>query len=228
MKQRVIQGALVAALLLVLTTAAAFAGGPPDPRGGPGGGVSGSVTAVGTNSLTVLTSDSESVPVTTSSSTKVEILATGASGSLSDVVVGSYVEVRGPAATDGSITAEMIVVLPGGDQVSGRVTAVSGMTITVQTRDGAIKTIVTTSTTTFRKGPDMVKLSDVTVGADVRGFGTLQSDGSLLATFVSIQGAPGGPGGNGPGGPAGPGGSGGGPGGQGGGPGGPGGRPGGR
>jgi hypothetical protein len=173
------------------------------------------VTAIGTDSLTVLTADSKSVTVTTSSSTRVEILATGAAGSLSDIVVGSAVEVRGPRNEDGSVTAEVITLLPAGDQVRGRVTAINDLTITVQTRGDATATIVTTASTTFRKGQDAASLSDVKVDQDVRAYGTLQSDGSLTAVLVLIQTGPGGPGGPG-GGPGGPSGGPGGPGGPGG------------
>jgi hypothetical protein len=211
---------LVLVLVLASTVTTAFAAqSEQQGPGGPGGGVNGKVTAVGTNSLTVLTTDSKSVAVTTSSSTTVTVAATGASGSLSDIVVGSQVEVRGPQSTDGSVTAEAITLLPSGDQLGGRVTAVSDLTITVQAPGGTSSKIVTTSSTTFRKGTASASLSDVTTGVDVRAFGTLSS-GTLTATVVVIQDAPaGGPGG----GPGGQGGQGGGPGGPGGGPGGPGG-----
>jgi hypothetical protein len=185
---------ILAVVLASLTTVSlAFAGSPDGQHPGSGPGrVHGEVTAIGTDSLTVLTPDSTSVTVKTSSSTKVEILATGAAGSLSDIVVGSQVEVRGPRNEDGSITAEVITLLPAGDQLRGRVTAIENEAITVQAPGGTSATIVTTSDTTFRKGQDDASLSDVEVGQDVRAYGTLQSDGSLTAMLVLIQAGPGG------------------------------------
>ncbi len=206
MKQQAKWMILLVVVILLATTTAVFAGGPGD-HGRPSGpgGVSGKVTAVGTNTLTVLTADGKSVTVKTSSSTKVEILATGASGSLSDIVVGSQVEVHGPQNQDGSVTAEVIILLPAGDELHGRVTAINDKTITIQAPGGTSSTIVTTTSTTFRKGQDAASLSDVAVGQELRAFGALQTDGSLTATLVLIHEGPGGSD-HGPGGPGGPGG----------------------
>jgi hypothetical protein len=162
--------------------------------------VSGKVTAVGTNSLTVLTAASTSVEVVTSSSTTVEVLATGASSTLSAIVVGTEIAVQGAQVQDGSVTARSIVILPSGDQLAGRVTAISDLTITVQTPGGTSATIVATSSTTFREGQSSAALSDVTVGQNLQAFGTLESSTSLSATVVVIQTAPMGGGGGGPGG----------------------------
>jgi hypothetical protein len=231
MKQLMKWTFLIVVPLLLVAVPIALAGspgGPGGPGGGPGG-VNGEVTAIGTNSLTVLTANSTSVTVTTNTSTTVQILATGATGSLSDIVVGSQVEVRGSQKRGSSIIAKSITLLPDGDQLGGRVTAIDGETITVQASGGVSATIVTTSATTFREGQDTASLSDVEVGQNLRAYGTLESDGSLTATLVLIQTAPGGdPGGPGGGPGGGSGGSGGGPGGSGGGPGGSGGGPGGQ
>lgn len=195
---------LVVVLSLLATATVVFAaspsgqgpsgpGGPGGPGGGHGrgpGGVSGAVTAIGADSLSVLTAANTAVTVTTTAATQVHILATGADGSLSDITVGSQVEVRGPRNQDGSVTAEVITLLPAGDQLGGRVTAVSGAAITVQDRDGSSAAITTTGATTFRKGQDAAALSDVQPGQEVRAFGALQSDGSLLASLVLIQAGP--------------------------------------
>jgi hypothetical protein len=213
MKQLMKWTFLIVVPLLLVAVPVALAGSPGGP-GGPGGGpgeVNGKVTAIGTNSLTVLMANSTSVTVTTNTSTTVQILATGATGNLSDIVVGSQVEVHGSQKRGGSIIAKSITLLPDGDQLGGRVTAINDKIITVQAPGGISATIVTTSDTTFREGQDTASLSDVKVGQDLRAYGTLKSDGSLTATLVLIQPAPG----SGPGGP-------------GGGPGGPGGKPGGR
>ncbi len=204
---------LVVVLSLLATATVVFAaspsgqgpsgpGGPGGPGGGHGrgpGGVSGAVTAIGADSLSVLTAANTAVTVTTTAATQVHILATGADGSLSDITVGSQVEVRGPRNQDGSVTAEVITLLPAGDQLGGRVTAVSGAAITVQDRDGSSAAITTTGATTFRKGQDAAALSDVQPGQEARAFGALQSDGSLLAALVLIQAGPDGPGGPGDG-----------------------------
>jgi hypothetical protein len=220
MKQLIKVTILGAALFLLATASTALAGSPGGPGGGPAspggpgggpGGVTGEVTAIGTNSMTVLKTDSTSVTVTTNVSTTVSVLTTGASGSLSDIEVGNQVEVRGRPNKTGGIIAEVILLLPDGDQLRGRVTAIDDETITLQApgeTPGTIvtTTIVTTSDTTFREDQDTASLSDVEVGQELRAFGTLQSDGSLTATLVLIQtppaGGSGGPGG-GPGSPGG-------------------------
>ncbi len=179
---------------VVVIQAAMMGGG----AGGPGGGVSGKVTTVGTDGLTVLTAAGTSVKVITSTTTTVAVLTTGASSSLSAIVVGTEIAVQGATNQDGSVTAQSITILPSGDQLDGPVTATGDLTITVQIPGGTSATIVTTSSTTFREGQSSAAFSDIKVGDTLQAFGTLESSTSLDATVVVIQAAAmgGGPGGN--------------------------------
>jgi hypothetical protein len=175
-------------------TAAATQAARPEPpdgglrRGGPRhGGVEGEVTAVSGESLTVLNRQGESVTVTLTASTTVRLMLTDADGSLSDVKVGSNAQIMGRPDADGKITARQVVVAPAGDQASGRVTAVDGSTITVETRDGTRK-ILTAASTQFVSAGEKASLSDVAAGDKVTAYGEAGSDGTLTATAVLIGG----------------------------------------
>ncbi len=167
---------------------------PPDGsmrRGGPRhGGLEGQVTAVASDSLTVLTRQDASVTVNITATTTVRLMLTDADGALSDVKVGSNVQIMGRPGDEGVIDAREIVVAPDGDKASGRVTSVDGAAITVETPDGALK-IATTASTQFvsKAGEQAASLSDVAAGAMVTAYGKAGADGSLTATVVFIGGA---------------------------------------
>ena len=173
-------------------------------RGGPhkgpgfGKGTGGEVTAIDGSSLTVQTRDEEIVTVNTSDDTKVTLAENQSEGSVSDIQVGDKIGVRGQINDDGTVDAEGIVILPRGDMAGGKVTEVSGSTITVNNpKDGTV-TIVTSADTQFRVGRDGEgSLDDVNTDSFVMAVGELQDDDSLLARQVMI----GKPGMHGPGGP---------------------------
>jgi hypothetical protein len=70
-----------------------------------------------------------------------------------------------------------------GKGVAGKVTAISGTTITVQLPQGTAK-IATTATTSFQVNGKAGKLSDIKVGMFAHAEGTRGSDGTLTATRV--------------------------------------------
>jgi hypothetical protein len=96
--------------------------------------------------------------------------------------------------------------------VSGKVTALSGDTITLETNAKSSVTVVYSSSTTFRTnssagGGTTSSASALKVGDFIGVTGSKSSDGSVTATTVMIgqptrpgNGAPGGPGKGGPGG----------------------------
>lgn len=183
---------LVVAMLGSVAIAYADEGGPPPEGQRPPRGLGGEVTAVSDNSLTLLTRDDETVVVNVSDETRVRLMESGSEGSLSDIEVGDKVQVRGRRNDeDGSVDAREIVVQPDGEKAGGRVTAVDGYNILVENREGELATIVTDADTTFRVGPEEGSLADVTEGKFVDAFGTIQEDGSLLATLVLIRDQPG-------------------------------------
>jgi hypothetical protein len=86
---------------------------------------------------------------------------------------------------------------PDATVVQGSVVAVLGTTLTVSTPDGALVAVITDADTTFglkdcdRDGGGSqdaaATLADVVVGADVKVAGTVQPDGSVLATRVVLD-----------------------------------------
>ncbi|MDM8528429.1 DUF5666 domain-containing protein [Anaerolineales bacterium HSG24] len=184
--KRITKIVAVFVILLALGSNVAFAqdGGqsrPEDRQGGKRGGLGlvGSVIAVSDSSLTLETLRGDSLEVSVSSETRVQVVITGDKGQLSDIQVGNNVAVWGKRDE----TAKAIVLLPDGDIIVGRVTAVDGSTITVENPNGE-GTIVTTDSTQFRVGKDEATLAEFEVGKGLQAFGTTQSDGSVTATFV--------------------------------------------
>lgn len=82
----------------------------------------------------------------------------------------------------------------------GKVTAVSGDTITIQTRGGTSRTVTFVSTTTFRTTTGTLTSSAVKVGDFIAVKGTAGNDGSVSATTIMISANPPGPMGQGGGG----------------------------
>jgi hypothetical protein len=77
--------------------------------------------------------------------------------------------------------------------IGGKVTAISGTTITVQVKDGTAK-IATTATTTFQLDGKAAKLSDIKVGLFVHAEGSKGADGTFTATrLLASTKAPAGP-----------------------------------
>lgn len=185
---------LVLALMVIGGAAFAYAapgdGGPPGggPGRGPGGMGGGEVTAVADDSLTVETPNGESITVNVTDETVIHIVETGEEGSLDDIDVGDTVQVGGPRNDDNEIDADHIAVMPDGDRVSGRVTAVDDDTITVENRDGTI-TINVSDDTVFRNRDETLSLDDVTEGAHIDAYGDLDDD-ELDADLVLIGPGP--------------------------------------
>jgi hypothetical protein len=82
----------------------------------------------------------------------------------------------------------------------GRITALSGDTVTLQTRDGTSQVVTYASTTTFRTSSGTSTSSALKVGDFVAVNGTTNSDGSVSATSLMISANPPGPMGQGGGG----------------------------
>ncbi|MEA2632524.1 MAG: hypothetical protein QOE66_2743 [Chloroflexota bacterium] len=141
--------------------------------------VGGTVTEVTSTGFTIKLRDGSSKTVTTSSSTS--FLLGDAKSSKSDLSVGARVTVEG---TDGSsFAADVVHIAP--DLRIGKVTAVTGSSITIQGRNNTTITIHVDASTTYRvNGAAAGKLSDVTVGMYISAQGLSRADGSLDATTV--------------------------------------------
>jgi hypothetical protein len=143
--------------------------------------VAGTVTSVGTDTITITLRDGTSQTIRTTGSTAYHLEK--ADGQRSDVSVGSAIVASGEKTADGSLTASSVWVrLP---RVAGTVTAIDGSTITLSRRDGTTVTIHAGSATTIRvAGVDNAKLSDITTGMVIAVEGTKRADGSYDARAI--------------------------------------------
>jgi hypothetical protein len=144
----------------------------------------GVVTAVNGNNLTVTGFDARTYTITVGGDTTYR--RAGQSAALADVAVGSLISAEGTLNSDGStLNAQAVMIqLP---RVAGRVTAVSGNTVTVQGPDGTTSTVQLTDTTTYRAGPQATaSKSSITTGSFIMAEGTLGSDGTLTALHVDV------------------------------------------
>lgn len=143
--------------------------------------VAGTVTAVGSDTVTITLRDGTSQTIRTNGSTAYHLGQ--ADGKRSDVSVGSAILATGEKAADGSLTASSVWVrLP---RVAGTVTAIDGSTITISRRDGTTVTIHAGSATAIRvAGIDNAKLSDIATGMVIAAEGTQRADGSIDARAI--------------------------------------------
>jgi len=162
---------------------------------GPGG----VVTALTSTSLTVTDPSGTAATFTITSSTTVT--KDRAAAAIADLAVGDQVHVM-PSAAGSMNAARIDIVQP---SVMGKVTAISGATITIAGPNSTSATVIVSSATTYTKDGASATLADVTVGSSIFAEGSFTSPpdtSSLDATSVGI-GQPGtaGPGFEQPGGP---------------------------
>mgnify|MGYP000704678537 CR=1 FL=1 len=177
------------ALLLVVTalSSSSLAEAAPGERGPRGGGAGGEVTAVSTDSITILNRDEESVVVNVDDNTTVRLVATQSEGSLSDITVGDHVSVRGRRGDEeDTVNARSITVQPAGDKVRGRVASVDGSSISLENRDGSVSVSTDGGTVFFLNG-EATSIADVTEGRSVSAYGVTEADDSLSASLVLIR-----------------------------------------
>ncbi|HLN59852.1 MAG TPA: DUF5666 domain-containing protein [Thermoanaerobaculia bacterium] len=74
-----------------------------------------------------------------------------------------------------------------GVEREGTVSSIVGTSFAIMTRSGAV-TVRTNSATRFRRDGEPASFADITMGGEVDAEGALQTDGSLLASRVSIKG----------------------------------------
>lgn len=141
----------------------------------------GTVTAVGSDTITIKLADGTSQTIRTTAATTYH--RDRSDGKRSDVTVGSTILATVEKASDGSLTAAAVWVrLP---QVFGTVTSTTANTITIGRRDGSKVTVhVASGTTIGVAGVAKATLSDVKSGMVVVVVGTQRADGSIDATEI--------------------------------------------
>ena len=146
---------------------------------------SGTVTAVGSGSVTITQFDGSSKTLALTGSTTYS--EAGATVSKSAVVVGVRISAQGTVDSAGSFTATAITIAP--SSVQGTVASKTSATIVVTTKAGKTVTIDVSAATKYSvRGVSAPTLANVAVGDRITAAGTLNADGSLNAT--TVQAAP--------------------------------------
>jgi hypothetical protein len=155
--------------------------------------VHGTISAVGTDSITVHPKSGADVTVGVNSTT---IIRQGSHQlTLADLKVGDVVEVEAQQGTGGALTAIRIQVETEDVryvEVHGTITAVTGSVVTVQTSAGTSVDVSISSTTVIRLHDGHGSVSDLTVGASVEIEAKRNADNSLTALFIEVLGNSGG------------------------------------
>jgi hypothetical protein len=142
---------------------------------------SGTVTAVGSASVTITQSDGSSKTLTLTGSTTYS--QAGATVSKSALIVGDRISAQGTVDSAGNFTATAVAIAPA--SVEGTVASKTATTIVVTTTAGKTVTVDVSSATKYSvRGVSAPTLADVAVGDRIAAEGTLNSDGSLAATVV--------------------------------------------
>jgi hypothetical protein len=180
---------LVAGLVLVgilLTVTGTVWAEEPAERGA----LRGQVVAVDRDTLLVNTPSGEERTVIVSEETRLRIPGV-ADPSLADVDVGDYVAAWGVVSEDGDLLARVVIVVPAEmaqrrNVVQGRVTAIEGLTISVETDQGERIVITDESTRFLIPGVEDPGIRDVAVGDPILALGRPDDEGNLLARAVGI------------------------------------------
>jgi hypothetical protein len=101
-----------------------------------------------------------------------------------DVVkAGRTVEVAGTLTTDGTLSALVVRVQP--DRAAGRVSSISGSTITLSHGVWTLP-VATDANTTYLRGQEKVAATDIKVGDNVTVEGFKNADGSITAATIHL------------------------------------------
>ncbi len=154
------------------------------------GALRGQVVAVEGDTLLVNTLSGEERTVIVGEGTRLRIPGVQ-EPTLENVEVGDGVGAWGEINEDGDLLATAVVIVPAEMAqrrflVWGRVTAMEGQTLTVETRQGE-RIVVTDDSTHFRiAGVEDPGLDDVSVGDTIMALGRPDEEGNLLARGVAI------------------------------------------
>ncbi|HEY8742329.1 MAG TPA: DUF5666 domain-containing protein [Chloroflexota bacterium] len=157
-------------------------GAPFGPgRGRPGGPGGLTVSAISGNTITAKRPEGSTQTITVTSSTVYTVAGTPAQ--LSDIKSGAQIHALG-TLSNGTLTATHIdIVLP---HLGGKLTAISGSTLTVTDRAGTARKVIVSAATTYQRSGVAINISDLQVGNQIDAVGSLNSDGSLAARVVHV------------------------------------------
>jgi uncharacterized protein YcfJ len=164
------------------------------PRPNDDNRAGGQVSAVSGSTIAVTTRNGNTKDILTTADTTFEL--DGATASLSDIAAGQFLRAEGTTDDSGAFTASTVHASteePEGrdsprandsNRAGGQVSAVSGSTIAVTTRNGNTKDILTTADTTFELDGATASLSDIAAGQFLRAEGTTDDSGAFTASTV--------------------------------------------
>ena len=182
-------------------------------RGGfRGQGVSGTITEIKSDAMTIKTAEGKTVTAKLSSDTQYRNGREQAK--LADFKVGDEVMVGGTKSSDDVVTARFVVNRSaamaqmkeelGKKMIMGEVKSIDGAKLTILRPDGVTQTIEADENTSFRKQRESITLADIKVGDHVFGRGELK-EGTFVPATLSVGEMRGGmmmgPAAGGPGGP---------------------------
>ena len=155
--------------------------------------VKGTLTGIDGDALTVQTEQRGTLTVKTGATTKFGRAQDIGSLklekiTLADIKTGDVVTVRGRFVDDKTLEARAVLLLPAdmADDVRGKVTAIDGGTISVETRDGKTIHIITSTETRVRvKGKPDASVKDIEAGMLIGATGKFDADGALVARRIS-------------------------------------------
>jgi hypothetical protein len=164
--------------------------GGPQGKGGPGGqgraglrgDVSGTISAISGNTLTLKRGEVIVIQATVNDSTVYS--AAGKTIKLSDLTVGEAVSIRTTTATDGTVSISAVEVVL--DHAGGTISALDSGSLTLTKADNSTLK-VTLGAVSVQDLGKTVNLSDLKTGQRVDVAGTLNTDGTLSAQVINVQ-----------------------------------------
>jgi hypothetical protein len=201
MKRNTVFVGLLVAVLSINSFGFAYAEGsqPSGLASARGALVKGMVTGIDGGALTLQTEQRGTLTVKTGANTKFgRAQDTGGLTlekiTLADIKTGDVVTVRGRFVDDKTLEARAVLLVPADrvDDVRGKVTAIDGSTISVETRDGKTIHILTSAETRVRvKGKPDASVKDVEAGMLIGATGKFDADGALVARRIIAGKLPG-------------------------------------
>lgn len=152
--------------------------------------VAGTVSNISAGSFTLTGARGNSGTVHTADA-KV-IIAGNTSATLSDIQNGARVAVQGRPASEGSMDATLIVIVPQNrDNVfAGIIAAINGNTLTLFTREGQQIKVDASNAVIFERGNATATLADLKAGRGVAVIGIKNADGSVTAQLAGQANLP--------------------------------------
>jgi hypothetical protein len=150
-------------------------------------GVGGTITAIGSDSITLKGMDGKTIQVAVSD--KTQYRKDRQPAKLADFKVGDEIAVRGEASGEGQWQADMVIARPAGAPgmqafrdalgkrfIIGEIKSINGTQLAIARPDGVTQTITVDESTSFQKDGESITLADLKPGDQVFGRGELKND----------------------------------------------------